>query len=163
MDTIGNNILKDRDFLMGSLVKLVRDEGNRVLHNKLASREDLRCVIESTIEKMDGEDEADVLVNILSSLHSKLASVKLPGDFKKIAVKKEVAPATNNVAIVEDKVEVVQDPIEAQRAVARQVSKELEKIAYSLGNAGNHEAAYLVERAINTIKQAANKGKLFTK
>ena len=170
MDTIKNNILKDRSLLMDSLLQLIYSEGDRVLNSKLASREDLHDVIEASVKEISAKGEGDFLIDVLSTLHSKLASVKLPGDFKKIAVKKE-KPAikeepANNV-ILEEKMETIEGPTEGQKTVIRtivkKVNKELGKIAYSLGNAGNHEAAYLVERAINTIKQAANKGKLFTK
>jgi hypothetical protein len=48
-----------------------------------------------------------------------------------------------------------------QDILAEAVNNHLQKIAESLGDKGDHEAAYLVERTIRSIGREAEKGKLF--
>lgn len=63
----------------------------------------------------------------------------------------------------EDECEDCADDENVQDILADVVNKHLQKIANLLGNKGDHEAAYLVERTIRSISREAESGKLFGK
>lgn len=64
----------------------------------------------------------------------------------------------------EDECEDCADDSEnVQDILADAVNNHLQKIAESLGDKGDHEAAYLVERTIRSINREAENGKLFGK
>ena len=79
----------NNEYLAKSLMALVRDEGNRIISLGLSSRDNLKKLVESTLQvavKRASENGPNILLKTLSELHNDLSSVKLPGDFKKIAM-----------------------------------------------------------------------------
>lgn len=92
--SIGNGILGDKKFVVKSLMALVGDEGQRIMSLGLASREELNDLLKPTIQRVIKKagvspESMDVLLGILSDLHTKLASVKLPGDFSVVAAEEK--------------------------------------------------------------------------
>jgi hypothetical protein len=63
----------------------------------------------------------------------------------------------------EEECEDCDDTIVAQEVLAESVNNLLIKIANVLGDKGDHEAAYMVERTIRSITREAENGKLFGK
>ena len=85
-----NGILGDKNFVIKSLMALVGEESQRIMSLGLATHKELDDILEPTVQyaiKKAGlnSNSVDVLLGILSDLHTKLASVKLPGDFSAIA------------------------------------------------------------------------------
>ena len=88
--SIENGILGDKKFVVKSLMALVRDESQRIMSLGLASHKELDNLIQPTVQHIikkagTNPNSIDVLLGILSDLHTKLASVKLPGDFSVVA------------------------------------------------------------------------------
>lgn len=80
----------DYEYVLKSMLASVRDEGNRVVSLGLATHDDLKGLIEPTIQSAikratDGIHDKAILMNTLTDLHRNLSSVFFPGDFEKIA------------------------------------------------------------------------------
>ena len=189
--------LTDKTYILQSLMGLIRDENVRIVNQKLATPDeahkltyDVSTSIAHNIQSPNVV--ADDLVTPLSMFHRHLATVKLPGDFQKVA------------ADLQDTFSIVLEPIpmedvDCERAVEKtekplpehdlesstnthcpscgvglalvpeelddtpkkshaEILARLEKIAYNLGQAGKHEAAYLVERTMHDLEATASDG-----
>jgi len=169
-----NELFNNENFVTDSLIGIVRDEGHRILANKLASREQLNSLVDSVVSAVfEKKYTSSNFATYLSSLHKTLASVKLPGDFEKIGLD-PLAINLNKLTEQEyeqqfDKLDEIKEKLDAdvcEKVVEKTppsttvenesiafVGEQLEKISYDLGSRGHHGAAYLVERTIQKIKQ----------
>lgn len=76
----------NNEYLLKSMIAMVRDEGKRIVSLGLATDDDLRKLSYPIIEIVSKSEGAeDVLLPALSILYNKLTDVKLPGDFEKVA------------------------------------------------------------------------------
>lgn len=132
------------DFLIKSLAELIDEESNRILGAKLLSINRLKEYITSSLK--DSKD----MFKSLSHLHTKLASIKLPEDVKSI-------PEENKKEEKEMEKElekfIKDEEDEEIKEMAHIIADTLSKIAAYVGERGNHEAAYLIERYIHTLDQ----------
>ena len=170
--------ITDKQYLLQSMAGLVRDENARIVSLGLATPDEAKKLIES-VQSALLSDHLDVgpdtIINALAFVHHNLSTVKLPGDFQKVAcgmqdafcivvdipVEKEVAkietPQEGIIVIEpkdekEDKKSKKKEKIEKVKA---SIIERLEKIAYGLGQKGGHEAAYAVERTIRELESMA--------
>jgi hypothetical protein len=138
----------DDKYIAKSLIEMVRDEGKRIVASGLATRDEVNSFIGHLVSEASGYDDIGVFIDGVRDLHHCLDSVRLPGDFKKVA-------GDNETLEVPEETDA-EDSSDDTFALAYNKHRDyiLEKLAsvvYEFGSNGNHEAAYLVERAINEI------------
>jgi len=171
-------LFNDREFVAKALMDIVRDEGERIVASNLATKEQLHSLLMPAIKKaMKYGNQKDVIINALSDLHEKLSAVKLSGDFEKCAIDPfydfsglpDLTPKSDeerlqyklpepNDSDEEDKEEDEKDEDPHEDIVLEgSVSTMLKKLAKMLADQNNHQAAYLVERAIRNINTGDNK------
>jgi len=148
---ITNDLLENKDFVSSSLKSLIAQECKRILDAGLMSKSDCFSFIEKS-----GCDQTKNGIPGLLSIYDSLSKIKLAGDKLdcSLPVKKEVV-VSNGVG--EPKVD--QDFIKLQQLDSL-ITDKLEKIAYFLGRAGDHESAYLIERTLNGIKSQIKNGSI---
>jgi hypothetical protein len=169
----------DKQFLLKQLVGMINDEAGRIVSLRLAAPEETGKLIKSIVSGIIGSEceSAHDILNPLSALHTNLASVKLPGDFQKLACEMqdvlllvvdapvEAIEPKKEVVIEEEKTEEKEDKkdeakedkkFEIFELVAKNIVEKLNKIAYDLGREGNHAAAYMVERCVGDILATAS-------
>ena len=165
--------ITDKEYILRSFIELVRDENSRIVSQRLATSEEAKKLIDSISTAMVQNISTPYdLIEPLAYVHRNLASVKLPGDFEKVAcgmqdafsivldvpVQDEIAEVVSpqaGVLVVEEDEEKKDEKKEKKKKVKSMVLERLEKIAYSLGNKGQHEAAYVVERAMRELESTA--------
>lgn len=146
----------DDKYLLKSLVELIRGEGTRIVSSGLASGQDMKRAVDQTLDTaMKSVGKPDEIIHVLSDLHHDLTCVKLPGDFDHLRVEAVEEVIQDEPAVKEIK--------QSDESVVISV---LETMAYELGKKGNHDAAYIIERAmrdIDEIQKQALDDKLETK
>jgi hypothetical protein len=154
----------DNKYLLKTLVELVRDENIRIVSAGLATANDIKRLTDfaSEIIVKEADGRPDMLLGTLAAYHRRLAAVKLPGDFKEITAEIGLKDETKDKLseLLDENKEDDKHEEESDKEyeiVVAEVVYQLEKIAYNLGSVGNHDAAYLVERCVNEIK---NVGKI---
>lgn len=178
-------------YTLAGLVEVERDRilsSELATKSQLSSLSD----VTEYMVKMAKSQNTDVLVNSLANLCTLLKSIQLPGDFERYAEQEEFYIALEipyedekpcDLSLQkDDKKECPECPeckkenkeeddddcmecedTDAQEVLAESVNVLLRKIANSLGDKGDHEAAYLVERTIRSINGEAENGKLLDK
>jgi hypothetical protein len=180
----------NNEYLAKLFLSLIREEGNRIMSLGLAKNEDLTKLVDSSITlaiKNIKKDNPDSLLNVLSILHDKLSSVKLPGDFIKVACDMQdklivifEIPEEEHILDVsvpaEEKgvkkvVEKEYEDKDGKKIVEKtegivddkddeeikKVVAELEEISYKLGKQGKHNAAYEIDRTIRDLELSIKK------
>lgn len=135
----------DDKYLLESLVALIRDEGNRIVASGLATAEEMNRAAEPILKSaVDNVGNGKAVLKVLSTFHHDLSCIKLPGDFEHIRVEAE--------PIVEEEPVVEPEPEKPEVSDESVVISVLETMAYELGKTGNHDAAYVIERAMRDIE-----------
>jgi len=160
------------EYLLKSMMSLVRDESNRIVSLGLATHDVLKAFVETPLHnaiKRVSEDNEDksVVLKALTDLHNNLNDIRLPGDFEKISssvehqlyaamdVEMPETDETNSTDVVADDVDDYSDDSNDEEIKA--ICSVLDHITYELGKKGNHEAAYLVERTLRKIAALSTK------
>lgn len=181
--SIRDNILNNPKYVLSMVLELIDDEKSRILANKLADQEHWHNFF-GPVKTMILKDaklhrNSEKTVSQLLGMHNLLKSIKLPGDFEKIAeeklyiildtpyeesVEKDIVEKDECVECKKENEECEECEEEnVEDILANAVNIHLQKIAETLANKGNHKAAYLVERTIRSISMEAENGKLFSK
>ena len=135
-------VLNDK-YLLESLVALIRDEGNRIVSTGIATSNDMNLAAAPILKAaIDHVGDKESVLKVLSEFHHDLSCIKLPEDFNHIRVE----------AVEEPEQEIIQEePIVDVASNESIVVSVLETMAYELGKNGNHDAAYIIERAMRDI------------
>lgn len=168
----------DNKYLLKTFALIVNSEGKRIVSLGLATNDAVRGFIEPSLRTtIESTDDITIIINVLAEIGNELKLVCLPGDFEEIIVGRKKA-FYNMIGISqnnddedeeeeekpkkkekpkdkEDKKEEEEDDVEDTEVVYSFVSpivNLLRKMAYNLGNQGNHKAAYAIERKINKIE-----------
>lgn len=136
----------DKGFLLKSLSELVNNEANRIVDSKLVPLNDVKKYIVASLS-----DSGDAL-KALSDLHTELSNTKLPVDTDKFYV----STSEDNKEEEEMKKElekVIEEEDNQIKELASIVKDTLEKVAYLVGSKGDHKAAYIIERYLQTLEK----------
>lgn len=177
--TLFDELIDNREFFTGTLLSLISDEGKRICKSKLASQKEVNKFLYYSIK--EGNDlgalhlklssvklPGDFNIIAESRLLTKSDLLGLDDLEKSFEdecpeEKEEATEALEALEehISEDKEQHAEDCacdgcVESEMTLATAVNDQLAKIAYSLGCGGNHEAAYLVEKTIESITVLAS-------
>jgi hypothetical protein len=142
-----NGLLANKPFIVESLLSFVDEERQRIVGAGLVNRESCDRYLGGVLKKLAEIDSDDGMISKLTQLYESMQNVRLQGDrFFEEEAKSE--PPVVQPTIVQDKAAQIQvGKVEAF------LECELEKVAYSLGCAGNHRLAFEVEKVIQSIKR----------
>jgi hypothetical protein len=152
---------------------MIKEENKRIASLGLASEKELSFFLDKVSNKI--MKNAKEMQNALCILHDKLKSVKLHGDFVKMAqclredfvvlldIPFEESLLPEKMIIIEkneeenkdkEKLDEEDDSDEKiKEALYECIVPRLNKIAYDLGSKGNHKAAYIIERYTMKIEE----------
>lgn len=135
--------------LVESLIALIRKEEDRIISTGIATSNEMNLaaapVLEAVVDNVG--NRSDILVT-LADFQYDLSCIKLPEDFEHIRVKAEVDPDPI-VVEPEPKSDLAVDAVSDESIIL----SVLETMAYELGKRGNHDAAYIIERAMRDIDE----------
>lgn len=156
------------EYLLKSMMSLVRDESDRIVSLGLAEHDVLKRFVESELHGVINRADGDkgVVLGKLTDLHNGLNSIRLPGDFEKAtkSANQQLLDIIGLEPLSEtDTEDTATEPAPQADAEDEDNGSEdikaicsvLERITYELGKNGRHEAAYLVERTLYKIEATA--------
>ena len=159
------------EYLLKSMMSLVRSEGKRIVSLGLATEEEVKGFVDPAIRGVldkfsSSQVDKNVVLGTITDLHQILQSIKLPGDFEQSTLPDdEKICAVIEVDIPVEEVEIVKEDDDEDKEETECVLEKdnnddqmitaicsfLENMVYKLGKEGNHNAAYLVERTMRKI------------
>lgn len=153
------------EYLLKSMMSLVRDESDRIVSLGLAEHDVLKRFVESELHGVINRANGDkgVVLGKLTDLHNGLNSIRLPGDFEKATKSANqqlldiigLEPLSETDTVTEPEMQAdVEDEDNGSEDI-KAICSVLERITYELGKNGRHEAAYLVERTLYKIEATA--------
>ena len=160
------------EYLLKTMMSLVRDESNRIVSLGLATQKAIQGFIDPELEFVVRKvpriaEKKSVVLDKLTEIHNKLAMVRLPGDFEKLSATDDRQildmigvdvladePETPDVVCAPEEKQETEDGGNEQVAA---VYSFLDDLAYELGRNGNHRAAYMVERTMQKIGELVKK------
>jgi hypothetical protein len=141
-----NGLLANKPFIVESLLSFIDEERQRIVETGLIKQESCDQYLGCFLKKLAEVANNDEMISKLTQLYESMQNVQLHGDrfFEEEArAEPPVIPPQVNDQAVKTKINKVEAFLECQ----------LEKLAYSLGSAGNHRLAYEVEKTIQSIKR----------
>jgi len=148
------------EYIIKSMFEMVRDEGDRIVSLGLATRDDLKNLIEPEVKI--ASKNADELLVVLGKIYTNLKAVHLSGDFEKLAEPEDVEQyLLETYPKKEEKKEDEEENKEEEAAVPEDegmftIYNSLEQMAYRCGMSGDHDSAYKIERTIRDIERIAD-------
>ena len=175
----------DNKYLLKTFASIVNGEGKRIVLLGLATDDAVRGFVEPSLRTtIESTDDISIIISALAEIGNDLKSVCLPGDFEKITAGKkkafyDIIGISQNNDDDDDEEEDEEKPKKKEKSKDKEDKKEeeeddvedieiiysfvspivnlLQKMAYNLGNQGNHKAAYAIERKIDKIEALAKK------
>lgn len=140
-----DGLLANKTFIVESLLSFIEEERHRIVGAGLVKQESCDRYLGSYLKKLASDASNDEMISKLTALYESMQNVQLQGD-RFFAEEAKIETPTTIQAPQEKEAETQTNKIEAF------LEDRLEKIAYSLGSAGNHKLAFEVEKTIKNIK-----------
>lgn len=160
----------NNEYLFKSIMSMIKEEGDRIVSMGLVKKDVLRNKVDGKLADIVSEAGSNqkLMLERLSDLHSSLSEISLPGDFDefgKASITEQLSDLVRSGPEQEDDVgqckcaepedTTVNSDNDEDKAKELEmfatINSTLESILYKLGKSGDHNAAYLVERAMHRI------------
>lgn len=163
--SIEKNLLENSHFVNSSLKSFIEDEIKRIVNSGLLTKSECSNFINKVAGDVE-QNDANKLLKILNAF----SNIKLSGD-KLEEIKMDSGELAEKIlekfnesreeAKADDKKDCGCDgecdceernPMVIRIVKLEEITNKLEKIAYGIGRTGDHETAYIIEKAIKEIK-----------